>query len=99
MDVLAQIMNFPIQEAIHGLQGYVCGFLLAHGIIKDKTSSVIGSLVVAFCFVAYESLEQARIADQGDSDVLVFWCLAVVTALVYSIIHYGRRWNHNRKGL
>ena len=90
-DVLEQIKNFPLEETIHGLQGYICGLLLAHGIIRDKTASVLGALLIAFCFIAYESLEQARIHDQGDSDVMVFWAITVISSLIYTFIHCCRR--------
>ena len=91
MDVLEQIKNFPIPEAIHALQGYLCGFLAAHGILKDRVVNVLGAILVAFCFISYETLEQMRIHDQGDSDVMVFWATAFITGLVYMLVHHGWR--------
>ena len=86
-DVIQQIKNFPIPETVHAVQGYICGVLAAHGLITDKVSFMIGSSIIAFCFVAYEGLEQLRIHDQGDSDVMVFWATAFVTGLIYFGCH------------
>lgn len=82
-DVIQQVKDFPFEEFIHGLQGYICGALAVHGLITNKSPFVLSAILVAFCFVAYEGLEQFRIHDKGDSDVMVFWAIAFVTGLLY----------------
>ena len=89
-DLINQIISYPVSETIHSLQGIIAGWLLCHGLLRDKTSYVLGAFVVAFCFIAYEGLEQARIGDQGDSDVMMFWTATVITALIYDICHFYR---------
>ena len=89
-DLITQIINYPLAETIHSFQGIIAGWLLCHGLLRDKTSYVLGAFVVAYCFIAYEDTEMARIHDQGDSDIMVFWGTAMVTALFYDIIHYFR---------
>ena len=86
-DVIEQIKNFPLPESIHAVQGYVCGALAVHGLIKDKVTLMIGSFIVAYCFIEYETLEQRRIHDQGDSDVMVFWATAFISGLIYFGCH------------
>ena len=82
-DVIQQIKDFPLAESIHGLQGYICGALAVHGLITDKVSFVLCAILVSYNFISYESLEQARIHDNGDSDVMVFWAVAFITGLLY----------------
>ena len=86
-DVIEQIKNFPLAETAHAVQGYVCGALGSHGLIKNKNVFMRASMIVAFCFVAYEYTEQQRIHDQGDSDIMVFWATAFLTALFYLAGH------------
>ena len=90
-DLIQQIKSFPIPEIIHSLQGWICGALAAHGVFKNQNSFVMAAILVAICFIAYESLEQLRIRDKGDVDVMVFAGTALFTGIIYSIIHFWRK--------
>ena len=89
-DVITQIMNFPVAESIHSMQGYLVGWLLSHGVIKNKDAWGRAGFSAGTFFIAYELAEMWRISDQGDSDVMVFLATAWITGLLYAVAHYFR---------
>ena len=88
LDVLQQILNYPVAELIHSLQGYIVGVLAAHGRLKNKVADILVAMLLAYGFISYEMDEQAAIHDRGDSDIMVFLATVIITGIIYTIIHY-----------
>lgn len=75
------IREYPVPTIIHWLQGLLVGFLLIQGHNKRNWHLTAYGIVAAICFLVYEALEQGRIADKGDVDVLNFTFMVHVSAL------------------
>ena len=93
--------EYPIQTLIHHGQGVVGGILLVRAHFRGGVGARTYAMVLIALFVAYEALEQARIADRGDVDVLNMAVALHVAALLtygyYSFrLLYSKR-KHGRK--
>ena len=93
-NMILQITAFPGAEAVHSLQGVVIGFLLARAYLEESLAQALVALTLLAGFCVYESLEQLRIADRGDIDVMVLlvttWLSAVIT-LVVTLVYRWRK--------
>ena len=90
-DFLTQFLRYPDAEIIHALQGVLAGYLATRAIFKKEISDVLVALVITLGFAIYEGYERWRILDNADQDFEVFWVAAMVTGLVYTAVHFGRR--------
>ena len=87
---------YPFSEAVHSLQGILCGYLGARAIFKKEVSDAICALLIAIAFAIYEITEQWKINDSAYLDWENFWLSAVGTGLLYTVIHFWRRKHHGQ---
>ena len=86
------LKDYPIPTLIHWFQGALVGWLVAQSHFR-KHWHLIGYAVIATAtFLCYESLEQFRIADRGDVDVLNFAVLVHLSAGITAGYHAIRKW-------
>ena len=83
--------DYPIATAIHWGQGLLAGWLLAQAHWKRHWHLIGYALLATLCFISYEALEQYRIGDRGDVDVLNFTVMLHVAAALTSLYHAIRR--------
>ena len=83
--------DYPAQTIIHQLQGLGVGILLIQAHIQKHWHFLGYAAIATVCFIAYETLEQARIADKGDADVLNFTVMVHAGAIATMGYHYARR--------
>ena len=79
--------EYPVQTMIHHAQGIVAGFLLVHSHYRGGIAARTYAIVLIALFVVYEALEQARISDRGDVDVLNMAVALHVSALATYLGH------------
>ena len=85
------LTEYPIATVIHWLQGILVGWLVmrARTPYLDRFSGY--AIIAAASFLIYEVLEQMRIGDRGDVDILNFAVMvhasAGATALYRRIRH------------
>ena len=93
-DLILQIAQFPGAESLHMLQGAVAGYLLVQGYLKDSVARVSIALTILVGFIAYETLEQWRIGDNGDLDtqaaLISMWICGIIT-LAISLIRKAQK--------
>ena len=93
-DFLFQDMTFreyPIPTLIHWFQGGLVGILVMQAHFKRHWHLLGYALVATAVFLCYESLEQARIGDRGDVDVLNFAVLVHLSAFFTASVHIIRK--------
>ena len=93
--------QYPVPTAIHWLQGLLVGFLLVQAHYKEHWHLIGYAALSTLCFLCYESLEQMRIGDSGDIDVLNFTFMLHVSAGITFLVHEikrKRRENKPKKG-
>ena len=90
-DFLQGWIIYPLSEAVHALQGVLTGFLATRGIIHREISDAIIALLLTAGFAIYEITEQWKIGDAAYQDFENFWLTAVVTGLIYVVIHLWRK--------
>ena len=90
------LKEYPIPTLVHWFQGALVGWLLVQAHYREHWHLVGYALIATAVFLCYESLEQLRIADRGDVDVLNFAVLVHVSAGMTGIYHAIRR--HRHKG-
>lgn len=95
-DFLQGYLLYPASEIIHALQGVLVGYLGARAIFKKEVSDSIIALLVTIAFATYEGFERWRILDNADQDLENFWLSAVGTGLLYTMIHFWRRYRHGQ---
>ena len=82
--------EYPFATALHWAQGVLVGWLLMRAIYR-KNGYLLGyACVTCVCFLLYESLEQLRIADRGDVDVLNFALFVHLSAGATAGWHYWK---------
>lgn len=89
--------DYPAQTIIHQLQGLGVGILLIKAHVYRHWHFLGYAAIATVCFIAYETLEQARIADRGDADVLNFTVMVHAGAIATIVYHYLRRKIHDRR--
>ena len=85
------IKDYPIPTLIHWFQGALVGFLVVQAHYRQHWHLVGYAVIATIVFLTYESLEQSRIADRGDVDVLNFAVLVHLSAFVTAIFHKLRK--------
>ena len=90
-DFLQGWILYPASEAIHALQGILCGYLAGRSILKKEVSDALCAILVTIAFAIYEITEQWSIGDKAYQDFQNFWVVAVVTGLIYFGISKLRR--------
>ena len=85
------LTEYPVATIIHWLQGILVGWLVMRS--PSRWHYLAYAIIATACFLAYESLEQARIGDRGDVDVLNFVVMVHTSAGVTALVRYirGRR--------
>lgn len=61
--------DYPVATIAHILVGIWCGRELAIAEQRKNLSEAIGAIIVFFAWIAYETVEFARIRDNGDIDI------------------------------
>ena len=90
-EFLTRFIDYPNAEIIHALQGILAGYLATRGIFKKEISDPLCALFILIGFAIYEGYERWRINDEADQDFEVFWVAAMLTGLIYTVVHFGRR--------
>lgn len=87
--------QYPFATASHWAQGLLAGWLVAQAHWKKHWHLIGYALLTTVCFLVYESLEQYRIGDRGDVDVLNFALMVHVSAGITCIYHAIRNRRQN----
>lgn len=91
------LKDYPIATCIHWAQGILVGWLVAQAHWKAHWHLIGYAFLATACFLVYETLEQLRIGDRGDVDVLNFAVMVHIAAGVTCAFHAGReRWKRRR---
>ena len=85
------LSDYPAQTLVHWAQGLLVGFLLVQAHFKQHWHLIGYAAIATICFISYESLEQVRISDRGDIDVLNFALMVHISAVLTAIYHLLRR--------
>ena len=85
------LRDYPIPTLIHWAQGALVGILVAQAHFRKHWNLIGYALIATASFLCYESLEQARIGDRGDVDVLNFAMLIHISAACTAIYHAIRK--------
>lgn len=94
LDFLTQditLWDYPIPTLIHWCQGLLVGWLCGKSHFHQRWHLLGYAGIATLCFVVYEALEQARIGDKGDVDVLNFAMMVHLAALVTVLYHLLKR--------
>ena len=91
-EFLKTFIDYPNAEIIHALQGVLAGYLATRGIFKKEISDPLCALFILIGFAIYEGYERWRINDKADQDFEVFWVAAILTGLIYTVVHLW--WNY-----
>ena len=83
--------DYPIPTLIHWMQGALVGWLVAQAHFRKNWHLVGYAIIATTTFLAYESLEQLRIGDRGDVDVLNFAVLVHLAAAITSAYYLIRK--------
>ena len=85
------LQDYPIPTLIHWAQGALVGWLLMQAHFRQHWHLVGYAVIATAVFLCYESLEQSRIGDRGDVDVLNFAMLIHISAAFTAIYHKLRK--------
>lgn len=85
------LRDYPIPTLIHWAQGALVGWLVAQAHFRKHWHLIGYAAIATVIFLCYESLEQLRIGDRGDVDVLNFGMLVHVSAGCTAIYHGIRK--------
>ena len=81
--------QYPVPTLIHWIQGALVGCLLMLAHFKKHWHLVGYAAISTLVFLCYEALEQQRIHDRGDVDILNFALLVHISAAVTALCHFG----------
>lgn len=89
------LREYPVATVIHWLQGIVAGNFAVRAHYRRHWHLTGYAALLAVCFIAYETLEQLRIQDRGDVDILNFVMMfhgsGFVTFVYYATKRFWKR--------
>ena len=88
------LREYPIPTLIHWAQGGLVGWLVAQAHFRKHWHLIGYALIATAVFLCYETLEQVRIGDRGDVDVLNFGLLVHASAFITMLYHQIRLWKN-----
>ena len=94
-DFLLTFIDYPNAATIHALQGVLAGYLITRAIFKKEISDSLCALFIMIGFAIYEITEQWKENDAAYEDFEVFWVAAMLTGLVYTVVHLW--WHYFRR--
>lgn len=80
LESLSTFADYPLASVIHWCQGAGAGILLSYGMIRKHPELKHYAFAIIAIFIAYETLEQFSIGDDGWKDVLNFAVLLYLSA-------------------